>query len=208
MAKKQAETWSLDRELQLFRRVQRRLIDDVPARDWGRVRGYLYILVADHRPRAETMETALVQASDLAERLSAVAREDDGGMARNGGDPMTFEDWQAKLAEVGAAKDAAYAERNQCVALIAKLALARGWQVWRGEHDPNAADWEADWRNIVFIELPTGQVSWHVHDSEMPNFAWIPLGSTPWDGHTTREKYDRMRAWEAHAPMATMGALR
>lgn len=84
MAKSREKTdapWSLERELQLFRRVQR-LIDDVPGRDWGRVRGYLYNLVADHRPRAETMETALVP-SDLAERLSA-AREDDGAWRGTG----------------------------------------------------------------------------------------------------------------------------
>lgn len=37
---------------------------------------------------------------------------------------------------------------------------------------------------VVYINLPTGQVSWH-----LPEFA---LG---WDGHTTEEKYARCRAF-------------
>lgn len=34
---------------------------------------------------------------------------------------------------------------------------------------------------VVYIELPTGQVSWHV-----PEYA------RPWDGHSTEEKYKRI----------------
>lgn len=43
---------------------------------------------------------------------------------------------------------------------------------------------DPDWP-VVYIELPTGQVSWHV-----------PAHETPWDKHTTEEKYARCRAWE------------
>jgi len=43
--------------------------------------------------------------------------------------------------------------------------------------DPDQPEWP-----VVFIELPTGQVSWHIaqHGRE-------------WDGHTTEEKYSRIR---------------
>ena len=75
---------------------------------------------------------------------------------------------------------------------------------------------------IVFIDLPTGQVSWHIHDSEFPMFdhlQWHPRASTErnkwysgkkaapiWDGHTTEEKYERLAGikptWCAGSPEA------
>lgn len=92
-------------------------------------------------------------------------------------------------------KDEAYRERGQCVALIARMALRWGWPVGLAKHPEGDASWDADWRNIVFIELPeTGQVSWHLHDSEMPLFAGLPEYTKPWDGHSTPEKYRRVNA--------------
>jgi hypothetical protein len=99
-----------------------------------------------------------------------------------------------------AAKDQAYAERNMCVAALAKVAVSEGFHAWRGLHvgDP----WEDDWRNIVFIGLPTGQVSWHIHDAELPLFSFLPLrrgADWDWDGHDTAEKYRRLATWR-HGP--------
>lgn len=45
--------------------------------------------------------------------------------------------------------------------------------------DPKDPEW-----CVAFIELPTGQVSWH-----------MPPHPNPWDGHTTEEKYARIRAY-------------
>jgi hypothetical protein len=45
--------------------------------------------------------------------------------------------------------------------------------------DPAAPEWP-----VVYIELPTGQVSWH-----------MPQHPVPWDGHDTAEKYRRCRAF-------------
>lgn len=87
-------------------------------------------------------------------------------------------------------KDGAYRERDQCVAAIAVLALLHGWRAWLGRHV--GGEWEDDWRNIVFVELPTGQVSWHVHDSELPLFSFLQSTDEPWDGHDTPEKYRRL----------------
>ena len=50
--------------------------------------------------------------------------------------------------------------------------------------DPDEPEWP-----VAYIDLPTGQVSWH-----MPQFA------QPYDGHTTEEKYQRIR--EFCAPKA------
>lgn len=86
-------------------------------------------------------------------------------------------------------KDSAYSERNCCVSLLARMALAMGLKAGIARHD--GADWEDDWRNIVFIDLPTGQVSWHFHDSEGVLFNNLPKYDAPWDLHSTAEKYRR-----------------
>jgi hypothetical protein len=44
--------------------------------------------------------------------------------------------------------------------------------------DPKEPEWP-----VVFIELPTGQVSWH-----------LPQHAKAWDEHTTDEKYTRIWA--------------
>lgn len=87
--------------------------------------------------------------------------------------------------------DAVYRERDRCVALIARLALDLGFNAWLGKHV--GENWEDDWRNIVFIHLPCGQLSWHIHDSELYLFSFLN-GRTgePWDGHSTEDKYERM----------------
>lgn len=95
-------------------------------------------------------------------------------------------------------RDQAYDERNRCVAGMARLALDNGHAAWLGRHatDPReSADnpWDPEWMNIVFIRLPTGQLSWHIHDSDLPLFGFLRRDETAvWDGHRTDEKYDRL----------------
>lgn len=109
------------------------------------------------------------------------------------------EQLEGEVARLTAAKNGAYTERNLCVALIAKLvhdsSLEEDTDVWLGLHPAEDTDWEADWRNIVFIDgLGVGQMSWHIHDSELPLFAFLPRRpDLAWDGHTTEEKYERLR---------------
>jgi hypothetical protein len=45
--------------------------------------------------------------------------------------------------------------------------------------DPQEPDWP-----VAFIELPTGQVSWH-----------MPAFPVAWDGHTTDEKWARIETF-------------
>jgi len=96
-------------------------------------------------------------------------------------------------------KEGAYKERNLCVALIAKFSVMLGYQVGLGRHE--GWDWDDDWRTIVFIDLPTGQVSWHIHDSEVEMFNFLRLEHTycyypgKWDGHSTEEKYHRLKRY-------------
>lgn len=97
----------------------------------------------------------------------------------------------AEVARLRAQKDGAYSERDTVVASLAWACKLLGWRVGLGRHV--GENWDEDWRNIVFIDLPTGQVSWHVHDSEMPMFDGLPPYCAPWDGHSTPEKYERLR---------------
>ena len=101
---------------------------------------------------------------------------------------------RARLAAVTVQKDGAYRERDRLVALVAHMARGFGWNAGLGRHVDKLGEppWEDDWRNIVFIDMPAGQVSWHVHDSEMHLFEGLPPYPDPWDGHTTAEKYDRV----------------
>lgn len=89
-------------------------------------------------------------------------------------------------------KDSAYRERNQLVALLARMAQKLGYSAWRARHREDDSSWEADWRNILFVELPTGQASWHFHDSEAHLLKEFPKGENSWDGHGMAEKYERV----------------
>jgi hypothetical protein len=105
-------------------------------------------------------------------------------------------------AAMRAAKDAAYNERDRCVAALAWLAFRLGWTVGVGQHDPADTKWDADWRTIIYIEFPTGQASWHIHDSEVKLVRGLPSYTKPWDGHTTPEKYSRLEALLDEPPSA------
>jgi len=88
------------------------------------------------------------------------------------------------------AKNTAYTERNLLVAALSKL-----FPAWIERHPDSDTSWDKDWRNIIFLNLPTGQVSWHIHDAEFDNFQHLPqsaFGVQSWDGHTTAEKYERL----------------
>lgn len=83
-------------------------------------------------------------------------------------------------------KDEVYAERNRLVALIASD--------WPSCLTPNRDQKErADgWNWIVFVGLPTGQASWHIHDRELPLFEHVPKRHCRWDRHSNSEKYARV----------------
>lgn len=91
-------------------------------------------------------------------------------------------------------RDAAYTERNRLVAALARLLPATDSDsyAWLAEHDPDDAGWDPEWRTIVFIQGPTGQLSWHLHDSDVALFNGLPRGNNQWDGHSTPEKYERV----------------
>jgi hypothetical protein len=101
-----------------------------------------------------------------------------------------------KLQAVTKQKDAAYAERNKLVLLIASI-----YDSWLSRHPEEDKEWEDDWRWIVTVDINGDQATWHIHDSEYEQFTkavgvrWCTpsKGTAPlWDGHTTEEKYQRI----------------
>lgn len=100
---------------------------------------------------------------------------------------------------------AVYRERTFVVAALAKLACVRGplgagesyYDAWLARHE--GENWENDWRWILYVIYGGHQLSWHIHDSELPLFDGVARlnlkreGPVPaWDKHTTFEKYRRI----------------
>ena len=94
---------------------------------------------------------------------------------------------------------AIYGERDEVLAAFARLAQQSNLAVGVAEHagldgKPDPA-WPAEWRTVLFVELPTGQCSWHIHQREEALFHWCPAWTKGWDGHSKEEKYRRLRAF-------------
>lgn len=117
-----------------------------------------------------------------------------------------------KREEMVEAKDNAYHERNLLV-----QALTRIYPAYLACHDENDESWEKDWMWIVYINIPVRtkvvsgdqhnhvpesrwfetkewQVSWHIHDKEKELFDHLEVRDNNWDGHSTDEKYERLKA--------------
>jgi len=83
--------------------------------------------------------------------------------------------------------DAVYRERAHLVAHLASL-----YPSVLVESAPDAPDWA-----IVYVDLPTGQASWHIATRDLPLFAGVQVvpADDPravWDQHSTAEKYRRV----------------
>jgi len=76
----------------------------------------------------------------------------------------------------GASIDDVYHERDQLVAALSKIYPSHT-AVHHGE-------WEDGWRNIICIHLPTGQATWHIHDSELGLFDHLVTLTDHWDGQS------------------------
>lgn len=88
------------------------------------------------------------------------------------------------------ATDQAYGERNRLVVLLAQMGRIMGYRAgryWDGSQEPG-------WNNVVAIDLPTGQVSWHIGAADCGDsgIAMLPNYDGKWDGHTTKQKWDRV----------------
>ena len=87
-------------------------------------------------------------------------------------------------------RDGTYAERDMLLSLMAKMAIALGYEVWLA---PAVDTQEPGWSFVLYFHLPNGQASFHVQDTELAWFDGIQRKAiTPWDSHTTAEKFVRI----------------
>ena len=77
----------------------------------------------------------------------------------------------------------AYLDRNLAVQTLAILARQQGYQTGIKKR-------EDEWP-ILYVELPIGQVSWHIPKDGIA--AFFPDYNGDWDGHDLREKRVRLR---------------
>jgi hypothetical protein len=84
------------------------------------------------------------------------------------------------------ALNGAYRERAHLVALLAALHPSH-----IGYTDPEEPGWA-----VVIIDTPGGQLAWHIAPDDRDLFTYVrpsEPGDTGWDGHTTEQKYERIR---------------
>lgn len=82
---------------------------------------------------------------------------------------------------------AAYRERAHLVAFLTVLYPS----VIITDGDPDAPGWA-----LVYVDSPTGQLSWHLSGDDLdlfPHVQRVETSAVTWDNHTTDEKYARIR---------------
>lgn len=82
-----------------------------------------------------------------------------------------------------------YRERAELIALVASM-----YPAVMAYSDPAEPDWP-----VIYVETPSGQLSWHLSKDDLPLFPHVQVveaydARARWDGHTTEEKYRRVRS--------------
>lgn len=96
-------------------------------------------------------------------------------------------------------KNQAYEERNKVVAALATILASAELNVYLARHDAEDLLWDKEWLNILVIETFKGQITWHLHDSDLPLFKQFEFNPAyKYDGHTTDEKYNRLADFANH----------
>ncbi len=125
--------------------------------------------------RADWAEKALLAEQAHSQELAVRAESAESSLAAVKG---ALEDMEAR-------KDDAYFERNNVVAALARLYPS-------GIARTNIPGWSEDWHGCVYIDLPSGQISYHCHDSQAYLFASLPPYAGTWDGHDKDEVHRRL----------------
>lgn len=105
-----------------------------------------------------------------------------------------FDELSPVIRQLEDSKNTAYDERNNLVAFLSRL-----YPSHLAKHPEEDKTWENDWRWIVCVHSPAGQMTWHIHDTHLEKFAHLADNAlergnlNDWDGHTTAEKYERLK---------------
>jgi hypothetical protein len=94
-----------------------------------------------------------------------------------------------------AATMSVYRERAHLVAFLTTLYPSVG-----AYNDPDEPDYM-----VVYVETPVGQMAWHIHPDDADLFDGLQIVEDHvWDGHTTEEKYRKLRNFTALRRMPVM----
>lgn len=151
----------------------------------GRARAVLREAIAEAGRRLDELRRA--------ERHGHRERElDDAEIAALEREVERLEAVRAALHELPDEEHAAvYAERNLAARAACRLATWLGWPAGVYD-DPATPGW-----SVVSVWLPGGEVTWHVPSGEAEGLPRVPRC---WDGHSARERDERLRAFVAQAP--------
>lgn len=81
--------------------------------------------------------------------------------------------------------DGAYAERTLLILALCALFPS-------GMKKAPVRGMPREFETAVYVDTPAGQMSWHIHEDDLPAFAHLPPYPGEWDGHSTTEKYRRL----------------
>ncbi len=84
-------------------------------------------------------------------------------------------------------KDEAYRQRNHLVAALARLFPS-------GIRATSIKGWDPCWNGCCYIDLPTGQISYHYHNSQASLFSNLPAYTKEYDGHDKDIVHSRLAA--------------
>lgn len=88
-------------------------------------------------------------------------------------------------------KNQAYLERNHLVAILARIYPS-------GIRETDIEGWDPEWNGCVYIDLPTGQISYHYHSSQKDLFSDLPPYTKPYDGHSKDDVHNRLNGLWGH----------
>ena len=92
---------------------------------------------------------------------------------------------KSKIKELNITKNGVYQERNVLVSGLTSVFPA-------GIRETEIEGWHPDWNGCVFIDLPTGQISFHYHVSEAHLFDHLPPYTKDFDGHDKKTVLSRI----------------
>lgn len=73
----------------------------------------------------------------------------------------------------------AYSERAACAVALARMALQLGYKAGTGIDSSTNED---EWRVVLYVDTPNGQVSWHIAPVDQYLLKDIPAYEGAWDG--------------------------
>ncbi len=85
------------------------------------------------------------------------------------------------------ATEKAFRERDALVCALSKLLPAH-----LTRSTPPDPSFGPDWQWVVCVHSVAGQLGWRVNDKDLRHYDHLERGENHWDGHNTKQKYERL----------------